>query len=215
MPVPQRLARVGLVVVERLVEPELLAARRPSRASPRCRSRGTPSASRSAPRPSRLRPPRPRRRPSRPPPAGRCRAARPRRSAPASRARRAPSRRARATGRTAARPRPSESASSRQPRQCTTHVPSATRSLRDATTWPTAPPLITSPTWNGGTYDLTSFIRARMYGSTDMNAFRISTSPVGRLRHVDLDEREVGRLRHPVRAGGQVDLAARRHRCRS
>ena len=80
-------------------------------------------------------------------------------------------------GSTGIRPRPSESANSRQPSQFVTHDPSGTRSLRDATTWPTAPPLITSPTWNGGRYDLTSFIRGRIDGSTDMNALRISTSP--------------------------------------
>ena len=51
-----------------------------------------------------------------------------------------------------------------------------------------------------------------MYGSTDMNALRISTSPVGGLRDVDLDEGEVGRLRNAVRAGGQMDLATRGHR---
>src|SRR6187397_2271999 len=80
-------------------------------------------------------------------------------------------------GSTAIKPRPSDSAYSRQPSQFVTHEPSGTRSLRDATTWPTAPPLITSPTWNGGRYDLTSFIRGRIDGSTDMYALRINTSP--------------------------------------
>ena len=64
-------------------------------------------------------------------------------------------------------PRPSRTAFSRQPKSCTTHDPSGQRSLRDATTRPTAPPRIGSPSGNGDTYDFASFIRPRMYGSTE------------------------------------------------
>ena len=42
---------------------------------------------------------------------------------------------------------------------------------------PIAPPSSGSPSRNGGTYDFTSFIRPRMYGSTDMNRLRTRTSP--------------------------------------
>ena len=118
-------------------------------------------------------------------------------------------------GSTGIRPRPSESANSRQPSQLVTHDPSGTRSLRDATTWPTAPPLITSPTWNGGRYDLTSFIRGT-HRRVDRHV-RVADQhlALGGLRHLHLDEGEVGRLRNAVRPGGQMDLATRGHRPRS
>ena len=48
---------------------------------------------------------------------------------------------------------------------------------RDSVTVPTAPPSSGSPSRNGGTYDFTSFIRPRMYGSTDMNMLRTRTCP--------------------------------------
>ena len=74
-------------------------------------------------------------------------------------------------------PRPSSSAASRQPRSCRTHAPSGQRSLRDAITRPTAPPVSGASRENGGTYDFASFIRPRMYGSTDTYALRTRTSP--------------------------------------
>ncbi len=80
-------------------------------------------------------------------------------------------------GSTGRSPAPSLSAHSRQPRLWTTHVLSGHCGLREATTWPTAPPVSGSPTWKGGTYDFASFMRPRMYGSTETNALRISTSP--------------------------------------
>ena len=42
---------------------------------------------------------------------------------------------------------------------------------------PTAPPVSGSPSANGGTYDRVSFIRPRMYGSTETKALRTCTSP--------------------------------------
>ena len=66
-------------------------------------------------------------------------------------------------------------AASRQPRSWTTQVPSGSASDADATTWPTAPPVSGSPSANGGTYERTSFMRPRMYGSTETNVLRTST----------------------------------------
>ena len=48
-------------------------------------------------------------------------------------------------------PEPSESAHSRQPRLCSTQAPSGIAGFRDTTTLPTAPPVIGSPSANGGT----------------------------------------------------------------
>src|ERR1700681_4636218 len=72
-------------------------------------------------------------------------------------------------------------ANSRQPWSCSTVAPTGISETREATTVPIAAPLSGSPTTNGGTYDLTSFIRPRMYGSTDISVFltRISPSPGG------------------------------------
>ena len=70
---------------------------------------------------------------------------------------------------------PSESAHSRQPSWWSTQSPSAYRGFRDAATRPTAPPVIASPSVNGATYERTSFMRGRMYGSTEKYAFRMST----------------------------------------
>ena len=58
------------------------------------------------------------------------------------------------------------------------------RSFRDATTCPTAPPLIASPSWNGGTYDLTSFIRAAHVRVDGDERVADQHLAVGRLRHV-------------------------------
>ena len=66
---------------------------------------------------------------------------------------------------------------SRQPRPCTTWSPTAMSGEFDSMTSPTAPPARGSPIWNGGTYDFTSFIRPRMYGSTDMNRLATTISP--------------------------------------
>src|SRR5579884_1378881 len=66
---------------------------------------------------------------------------------------------------------------SRQPSMCCTVDPSGTSGLRDATTVPIADPCSGSPTANGGTYDFASFIRPRMYGSTDIIVLRTRTSP--------------------------------------
>ena len=46
-----------------------------------------------------------------------------------------------------------------------------------AITVPTAPPSSGLSTWKGGTYDFTSFIRPRMYGSTDMTVLATRISP--------------------------------------
>jgi hypothetical protein len=62
---------------------------------------------------------------------------------------------------------PSDNAHSRQPRPCVTQSPSANAGLREAATRPTAPPVIASPSVKGATYERTSFIRGRMYGSTE------------------------------------------------
>ena len=60
---------------------------------------------------------------------------------------------------------------------CSTLAPTGTEASPEATTVPTAPPSSGAPTWNGGTYDLASFIRPRMYGSTDRTSLRTSTCP--------------------------------------
>ena len=70
-------------------------------------------------------------------------------------------------GSTLRTPEPSESAHSRQPSWCRTQSPSASFSFLEATTRPTAPPVIASPSVNGATYERTSFMRGRMYGSTE------------------------------------------------
>src|SRR3954470_22328443 len=66
---------------------------------------------------------------------------------------------------------------SRQPRLCSTRAPVATPSAPEATTSPTAPPSSGASISNGGTYERPSFMRPRMYGSTDMNSLRTSSSP--------------------------------------
>ena len=86
--------------------------------------------------------------------------------------------------------------------------------VADATTSPTAPPSSASSSSNGGTYDFTSFIRPRMYGSTDMHWLRHQHLAGPGVRHVDLDEAEVVRRGLALRAGGELDLTAARHRAR-
>src|SRR5208282_438930 len=44
-------------------------------------------------------------------------------------------------------------------------------------TSPTVCPTITSPSCTEDAYDLTSFMRPRMYGSSDSHSFRTNTSP--------------------------------------
>src|SRR3954470_878600 len=66
---------------------------------------------------------------------------------------------------------------SRQPRLCSTRAPVATPSALEATTSPTAPPSSGAPIANGGTYERASFMRPRMYGSTDIHSLRRSSSP--------------------------------------
>jgi hypothetical protein len=68
-------------------------------------------------------------------------------------------------------------ACSRQPRSCNTVAPAGISGTRDATTVPTAAPVSGSPSANGGTYDFASFMRPRMYGSTDISVFFTSSSP--------------------------------------
>jgi len=67
-----------------------------------------------------------------------------------------------------ASPRPSLTNASRQPRLLLTMSPSLKLGLRERSTRPTAPPSSGSPSLNGGEYDFTSFMRPRIYGSTDM-----------------------------------------------
>lgn len=64
---------------------------------------------------------------------------------------------------------------SRQPKRDTTTSPGLNSVARDSTTSPTAPPSSALLSSKGGTYDFPSFIRPRMYGSTDMNRCRTST----------------------------------------
>ena len=59
---------------------------------------------------------------------------------------------------------------------------------------------MTSPSRNGGTYDLTSFIAAAHVRVDRHERVPDQHLAVGRLGHVDLDEREVGRLGHPAAA---------------
>src|SRR5688500_9465095 len=54
-----------------------------------------------------------------------------------------------------------------QPHCPTTNCPAVRLGSFDATTSPTVPPTITSPTATGLAYDLASLIRPRMYGSSD------------------------------------------------
>ena len=56
-------------------------------------------------------------------------------------------------------------------------VPTATSAASLATTSPIAAPSSGASRANGGTYDLTSFIRPRMYGSTDMYWLRTTIWP--------------------------------------
>src|SRR3954471_22454524 len=65
----------------------------------------------------------------------------------------------------------------RQPAWCSTWSPGFTSSTWDSTTSPTAPPDMTSPTSNGGAYDLTSRMRPRMAGSTLMIRLRTRICP--------------------------------------
>jgi len=64
-----------------------------------------------------------------------------------------------------------------QPSDVSTVSPMPIRASFDATTSPTVWPTITSPTFAGGTYDFASFIRPRMYGSTETNVLRTRSSP--------------------------------------
>ncbi len=68
-------------------------------------------------------------------------------------------------------------ANSRQPELCSTVAPNGTSGDFDAITVPIAAPSSGLPTSNGGTYDFASFMRPRMYGSTDISVFFTSTSP--------------------------------------
>src|ERR1039458_6673996 len=65
---------------------------------------------------------------------------------------------------------------SRQPKLEVTASPGLNSPARDSTTSPTAPPLSGLPNSNGGTYDFPSFMRPRMYGSTDIKRLRTSPS---------------------------------------
>ena len=181
-------------------------ATRPSRPCPRSRPRVRRGCAPAARRCCRRRRRRPRRTSSHRLAPRRCRRRRRRRSAPASRARRARSRRVPLPGRRARRPRPSVTATSRQPRSWTTQVPTGHRSFREATTCPTAPPVSGSPSANGGTYDRVSFIRPRMYGSTETNALRTTTSPSPGSGTLDLGELEVRGHGRAARPGGEPDL---------
>src|SRR5919112_1955577 len=71
----------------------------------------------------------------------------------------------------------SRTAVSRQAASVRTSEPSGSSGAREATTRPTAPPFITSPTSHGGAYDGPDRIRPRMYGSTDITTIRTTTCP--------------------------------------
>ena len=66
-------------------------------------------------------------------------------------------------------------ATSRHPRSCVTAAPTGTSADVDSTTRPTAPPVIVASSANGATYDSASFIRPRMYGSTERNSLATRT----------------------------------------
>ena len=66
---------------------------------------------------------------------------------------------------------------SRQPSPDRTQSPSAKPGSFDATTRPTDPPSIASPTSYGSTYVRMPLMRLRMYGSTETKTFRTTTSP--------------------------------------
>src|SRR5665647_437501 len=66
---------------------------------------------------------------------------------------------------------------SRQPRSCRTMSPAARSGDCEATTSPTDRPVITAPSAKGGTYDLASRMRPRMYGSTEMKRLWTRTWP--------------------------------------
>src|SRR3954463_729708 len=71
----------------------------------------------------------------------------------------------------------SRTAVSRQAASVRTSEPSGSSGAREATTRPTAPPLITPPTSHGGAYEGPERIRPRMYGSTDITTIRTTTCP--------------------------------------
>ncbi|MDR8937969.1 hypothetical protein FEP65_04879 [Burkholderia multivorans] len=54
-----------------------------------------------------------------------------------------------------------------QPNWPTTRSPTAKSGWRDSITSPAVPPIITSLSGCGGAYDFASFMRPRMYGSSD------------------------------------------------
>jgi hypothetical protein len=62
-----------------------------------------------------------------------------------------------------------------QPRLEVTASPGLSSLASDSMTTPTAPPSSGFPNSKGGTYDFPSFMRPRMYGSTDMKRLRTST----------------------------------------
>ncbi|MGF6975831.1 hypothetical protein QFZ94_004281 [Paraburkholderia sp. JPY465] len=64
-------------------------------------------------------------------------------------------------------PAPFEVPYSCQPNIATTLSPTANFGFLVSTTSPTVPPIITSFSGCGGAYDLLSFMRPRMYGSSD------------------------------------------------
>src|SRR5689334_12108889 len=68
---------------------------------------------------------------------------------------------------TLAMPLPSDVPYSCQPSMPTTLSPAANDGCFDSTTSPTVPPIITSLSGCGAAYDLLSFMRPRMYGSSD------------------------------------------------
>ncbi len=163
---------------------------------------GSPSASRSDRRPSRRRRQRPRRRPSRPPSAGRRRAARRRRSAPASRARRAQSRPEPSAGSNDAAGRAvreRELAPAEIVRRPT--CPPRTGRCARRSTCPTAPPVSASPSCERRHVRL-DVVHPAAHVRVDRDE-RVPDQhlPVAGIRHVDLDEREVARLRAPRGAG--------------
>ena len=189
------------------------AGRRPSPASRRCRSPCGRAASRSVPRASRPRPRRRTRTRRRRRAARRCRAGRRTRSARACRARRGTRTAGASDASTvlrvpgAARPRTRASragAGRRRPRA--KPVGARGDDLADRAAVHRLAELE-----RRRRRTCASFMRPRMYGSTDMNVLRTTISPSRRVADFDLSELEVGRLRLPVRARSEPDLSAGHH----
>src|SRR3954471_24031915 len=94
-------------------------------------------------------------------------------------------------------PLPSDTPYCCQPNMPSTVSPVANLAFFDSTTSPTVPPIITSPSSCLAAYDLPSFIRPRMYGSSESQRFFTSTSPSRSGGSGTLSIRKLSSLTHP------------------